>query len=311
MTRTVQETVEHLTERSIAKHYYPLRDVDWDAHPITDDCWYMPPEAVTLYGTDAWERMDERQRMRLSLHEFVNACGLALWFENVLMRAFLDRLYDRAPDHPRFRYMLIEVTEEVQHNLLFAEFIRRSGIAWRGSRWPMRFFGRWLFPIEARLSETWLMTAVLVGEEIIEGINRATLAADAPMHPLATEVARIHRFEEARHMAYAKEFIASRYPSRSAFERRFIRFVAPLVAFGMTMEFTRGSVYRAVGLERPGRLFWTARRNPQYRALVHTICGRLEPFFTKIGILTPYHRRRWVRLGLLSKERTPAVRDDS
>ena len=293
------ETVEHLTQQSIAKHYYPLRDVDWDAHPITDDYWYMPPEAVTLYGTAEWDAMTERERKRLSLHEFINSCGIALWFENILMRAFLDRLYTRAPDHPRFRYMLIEVTEEVQHNLLFAEFIRRSGIPWFSARRPMVFFGRWLFPIEARLSETWLMTAVMIGEEAIEGVNRATLASDTAVHPLAEEVARIHRFEEARHLAYAREFIASRYPSCPKREQRFIRMVAPFVAFGMTMELTRGKVYRSAGLKRPHRLFWAARKNPHYRAFVHKICSRLEPFFTDVGIITPFHRRRWVRLGLL------------
>ena len=299
MPRTTLETVDHLTERSIAKHYYPLRDVAWDDHPITDEHWYLPPEAVTLYGTPAWDTMDERTRRRLSLHEFTNACGVALWFENVLMRAFLNHLYYRTPEHPRFRYMLIEVGEEVQHNLLFAEFVRRSGIPWQRPRWPLFFLGKWLFPIEARLSETWLMTAVMIGEEVIEGVNLATLKGDTPVHPLAREVSRIHRLEEARHLAYANDFIASRFPSRPAREKRFIRFVAPLAVLGMVAEIPRGAIYKNVGLSHPTKLFWTAWRNPHHRAFVHTICGRLEKFFTQVGIITPFHRKRWVRLGLL------------
>ena len=299
MARTMLETLEHLTQRSIAQHFYPLRDVPWDDHPITDDQWYVPPEAVTLYGTGVWEAMDDRTQRRLSLHEFVNACGVALWFENVLMRAFLNRLYYRGPEHPRFRYMLIEVNEEVQHNLLFGEFIRRSGIPWYGARWDMTFAAKWFFPIEARLSETWLMTAVMIGEEVIEGVNLATLKGDTPVHPLAEQVARIHRLEEARHLAYAQEFIASQFAACPKREQRFIRFAAPWATLGMVAQLPRGCVYEGAGLTRPRRLFWTAVRNPHHRAFVHRICGRLERYFTKVGIITPFHRRRWVRLGLL------------
>lgn len=305
MTRDMIDTLEQLTRKSVDKHFYPLGDVAWDAHPITDDAWYMPPEAVSLYGTPAWDAMDERQRKRLSLHEFVNACGLALWFENCLMRTFLDRLYVMAPDEPHFRYMLVEVGEEVQHNLLFGEFIRRSGIGWYPARWPMRFAGRWIFPLEARLNRAWLITAVMIGEEVIEGVNRATLAANVALHPLAAEVARIHRIEEARHLSYARTYLETHFAEQPAWKRSFIRMAAPFVAWGMGVELARGAVYRAVGLPHPARLFWAARRNPHHRAFIRDICSRLEAFFADVGIITPAHRRRWVRLGLLSAA-TPA-----
>ena len=294
--------LQTLTERSIKKHFYPLRDVAWSEHDPREPAWFLPEGAVSLFGTPAWDGLTEDERKRLSLHEFSHFCGLSMWLENALIQGLLDRANVEDPREVTHRYRLIEIGEEVQHNLLFSEFIRWAKVSWQPPRYILRLSGRWQVPLEARLSEAWLMTIGMVGEEVVDAINRVILQSKQPLHPLAREVALIHRVEEARHLAYARGFLAERYAREGRLARAYIRFDAPLAAFALTAELVREPVFRAAGLRSPAKLARIARRNPRHRAFRISICSRLVETLRSIGIVTASSSRWWRRYGLVGAQ---------
>src|SRR5690242_7462584 len=79
---TREQFAERLLKGSVKKSYEPVVDIDWDA-PLDPDKFYLPPEVVSLYGTDMWHKMSREQQIELSRQEFVNTLSAGIWFENM------------------------------------------------------------------------------------------------------------------------------------------------------------------------------------------------------------------------------------
>ena len=73
---TVTVTVEHMTTRTATKAAQlvaasarttldPFTEVDWSL-AIDDSAFHLPPELLPLYGTAAWDRMTEVERIATS-----------------------------------------------------------------------------------------------------------------------------------------------------------------------------------------------------------------------------------------------------
>src|ERR1700744_4497639 len=56
-----EEFAERLLKGSVKKSYAPVVDIDWYA-PLDPDKFYLPPIAVSLYGTPLRDEMTSAQR---------------------------------------------------------------------------------------------------------------------------------------------------------------------------------------------------------------------------------------------------------
>src|SRR5258708_3550550 len=75
--------VSHLSDAAHRKSFDPWRDIDWSV-PFDDSHFYLPPDLVSLYGTELWNSMTREQQVRLSMHEAPSTLAQALWFPNIL-----------------------------------------------------------------------------------------------------------------------------------------------------------------------------------------------------------------------------------
>ena len=62
---TREEFADRLLKGSVKKSYAPVVDIDWDA-PLDPDKFFLPPKAVSLYGTPLWDAMTRAQQIELS-----------------------------------------------------------------------------------------------------------------------------------------------------------------------------------------------------------------------------------------------------
>ena len=119
--------------------------------------------------------------------------------------------------------------------------------------------------LKATASGPQMYAAILIAEEILDALQRETMA-DETLQPLIRMVSRIHVVEEARHVRFAREELAaarSRPPGRWAWRTPGCWSVAP-----PTRSPTAWSIptsYAAVGIPPAvGRA--AARANPHWRA---------------------------------------------
>lgn len=279
-----------LVQAAARKSFDPFTSVDWSV-PVDDRAYHLPPELLPLYGTSAWQAMSEAERIALSRHECAALCGTGIWLENILMRLLVDHLYELEATDGIHRFLLTEIADECRHSSMFGEYIRRAGTpAYRPTAW-LRREGRIVRSFYGRASA---FIAVLAAEELLDAMNRATVA-DPGLHPVSRGIARLHVIEEARHVSFARTWLAEELPRLPAAARLAVRVVAPFTVRTIADATIDPEVYRTLGIADGARL---ARQNPHHQARVRRDLSKLVEFLGTTEVITPWMRPLWQNLGL-------------
>jgi len=261
----------------------PFREIDW-SRSLDDSAFHLPPELLPLYGTTAWDDMDDVARVGYSRHETAALCGAGIWFENVLMQVVLRHLADLPVTDPAHRFLLVEVADECRHSMMFGEYIRRAGTpAYRPTLSPH------FLSDDAPGARAVSYLLILAVEELLDYMNRATMR-DERVHPTSRAIARLHVLEEARHVSFAKTYLAELLPTLSEADRTAVADAAPVLVEVVADLSVDPAVYEHLGIEGG---FEMARANPHHRAIIAAGLAKLTTFLTEIGVIDDAHRAAW------------------
>jgi hypothetical protein len=280
-------TAGRLLSGSVKRSYDPEVDIDWDA-PLSDGKFFAPPSMLTLYGTPMWDTLSHEQRVELSRQELVNALSVGIWFENILNQLLLRMAYRQNPTRAHVHYALTELGDECRHMVMFGRLIDRVGTRPYRQSFILYNLGR-VLPFVLRGPAVWV--AALVGEEIFDSVQRATLH-DASLQPLVRQVMRIHVTEEARHIRYAREDLARRMAKASWPSRQFARVVAGIGALMLRTVLMRTEVYARAGLNRRDARK-AARRNEHIRRTWAESFEKLRAYLHDQGVIAGPSRLFW------------------
>ena len=270
----------------------PFEYVDWSV-PIDDSAFHLPPEILPLYGTEAWDAMTEPERIAYSRHETAALCGAGVWFENVLMQVVLRHLADLPVTDPAHRFLLVEVADECRHSMMFGEYVRRAGTpAYRPSLAASALSSD-DDDTAARRAISYLL--ILAVEELLDYMNRATMR-DERLHPTSRAMARLHVLEEARHVSFAKTYLAESWETLDDAARDEIVGAAPLLVSVVADLSVDSAVYEHLGIAGGAE---AAGANPHHRATIVAGLAKLTNFLREVGILRPEDRATWAGLGLV------------
>jgi hypothetical protein len=279
-----------LVRASARKSFDPFAAIDWSI-PFDDSRFYLPPDCLPLYGTDAWARMNERDRKAYSRHETAALCGTGIWLENILMRMVVDHLYELSPTDPTLRYLLVEVGDECRHSAMFGEFVRLAGTPAYRPTARVRWLGRL---VRTAFGGPAAFLAILAAEELLDSVNRRTMK-DRSLHPVSREIARIHVIEEARHVSFARVYLERELPKLNPVRRRLLRWVAPLVVHVVAGAMVQPGIFETLGI-RDGEA--AARNNPLHKQRVIDDLASLVEFLEQVSVITDGTRPFWAELGL-------------
>jgi hypothetical protein len=267
----------------------PFVDVDWSV-AIDDSAFHLPPEVLPLYGTHTWHRMTAAERIEYSRHETAALCGAGIWFENVLMRAVLRHLAEMPVTDPAHRYLLVEVADECRHSTMFGEFIRRAGTPAYGPALASLDVD----DLPGRRAMSYLL--ILAVEELLDYINRRTMR-DENLHPVSRQIARLHVLEEARHVSFAKTYLAELWPQLDDTEREAIANASPALVAAVADLSVDPAVYECLGIADGES---EARANPHHRAVIVAGLSKLTGFLADLGVIDDERRSTWSALGLVA-----------
>jgi P-aminobenzoate N-oxygenase AurF len=271
-----------------AIHYEdPLAGIDWNG--IDRDCWWLPPETLSLAGIAEFEALPLDARRRLSHYEYAHLLEIGVWLEALFVER-LARLVRRTDDfEARSRY-LREIREEAGHSLMFVELIRRSGVTLPSRR-----------SASLRLAETlgrgvasgsalfWAM--VVIGEELPYRLTRRLERGvdDVMLSAVVYRMAQLHGRDEAAHASYARERCREETQRLRDWQRALLSpaLSRMLDAFSTYLYFPPMAVYRCAGLPRSTRWRSLALSSPRRR---HDAAAMLRPtleFLRRIGWRVP------------------------
>ncbi|HSQ82365.1 MAG TPA: diiron oxygenase [Casimicrobiaceae bacterium] len=277
----------HLTAHTRVPYEDPLFQIDWDA--VDRQCWWLPPDALSLAGVPQFEALPLAERQRLSHCEYLHLLQTGLWLEELFVER-LALLAWRAGDADARAAYLREIREEAGHSLMFVELIRRSGIAVAprqsaGVR-AGHALGRWIPPGSALF---WAM--VVIGEELPNRLNRQLQRGveDVTLSAVVFQIARIHSHDEALHAAFARRQCAEATQRLAPWRRALLSRVLAVAfgAFVRHVHYPPPSVYESAGLRPGGRWRTTALRNPVRQALARQTATPTLEFLRRIGWKLP------------------------
>jgi len=198
------EILEQLNQHQIYQD--PIKRVNWLRLSL-DDYW-LPEEALSLYGMTEFMVLPVAQRKALSHFEYLHFLEANIWLQGL----FMERLA-RSASYARknlvlLKYHLNELREESGHNLVFAEIIHRSGLP----RVPTRFQNaKWInwFARKSSLDSMIYWLTVMFGQEIPDRMNRVIRQQKTRICPAIFDVATFHTVDEARHISFSRRMVVS------------------------------------------------------------------------------------------------------
>jgi hypothetical protein len=269
----------------------PFEEIDWNV-AIDDSAYHLPPELLALYATPTWEEMSESERIMYSRHETAAMFAAGIWFENALMQIVLRHLTEIDVTDPTHRYLLIEVADECRHSAMFGEYIRRAGTpSYRPER-PVIIDDTH----SGRLLSYILILAI---EELLDFANRAAMRDDR-VHLVARQISRLHVLEEARHVSFAKSYLAETWPTLDDEERRIVRNAAAVLVADVVSLSLNPDVFAHLQIDNGAEI---AQNNPNYRANVIAGLAKLTSFLTELGVIDD--AEPWIELGLVAASSRP------
>ena len=294
MTTELERTADRLLRSTAARGYDPEIDVDWSA-PLAEDLHYVLPHRSSLYGTELYAGLSERQRIELGKHEIASVASTGIFLESVLMRLLTKFTYYGDPLNHRDQYALAELGEETRHTIMFARMIERLETPCYLPPKAVIRLGGILCEVASGPS---LWGAILIGEEIIDRLQREAVA-DESVQPLIRMISRIHILEEARHVGFARAELASSLASTSKVALARHRLALARVAYILTRVLISPKVYASVGLD-PREARQAALANPYFQETLRYGGEKLVGFFADQGLIGNPGMHLWRRSFLLS-----------
>ena len=302
-SRQTRESYEallaRLSRQSVAKRYECYRDIDWDAPEFRivpgDPRWELPT-SDPLGGTAWYRALPAAMRSRVGLYRLATFMKVGLQFENVLSQGLLRFALSKSEQSPEQRYAYHELIEESHHSMMFAEFIRRSGLEIRGLARAWTRLDRLVISFGESFPELFFVF-VLGGEDPIDHAQRLTLA-ERELHPLVKRMSQIHITEEARHLCFARSFLREHVPKLSPKKRAVLAVTAPAV-LRLTAELMlrpSPSLLREFAIP-PAVVDEAFTHNAAYRALTFQSLAKVRALMDELGLVTGLSARWWKAIG--------------
>jgi hypothetical protein len=260
MTLPSCELLEQLSRNS-TPYVDPLARVNWEA--LNLKAFWLPEEALSLYGIEGYHELPLEQRQSLSHYEFISFIEGALWLESLFMERISRSVGHMDMDLPKAAYRLHELREEAGHSLMFLELMRRSGLPMPRTRFR-RFNLANLMGRHAPYESAAFWIAVLIGEEIPDRMNRLIRKHRDRICPTIYDVITVHVIDEARHIAHARQTLGGTVDRLSPLQRTLFRPVMNAVfrQFVRAFYYPAPRVYELAGLSDGRRWARLARNNP-------------------------------------------------
>jgi para-aminobenzoate N-oxygenase AurF len=273
-------TADRLLRASAEHSYDPDVEIDWDA-PLADDLYFVPPHRSSLYGTPLWDALSEQQRITLTRHEASSIAGLGIWFETILMQLLIRSYYRDDPTTASSQYSLTEVADECRHSVMFGRMIDKLDTPVYRPDGVNAALGKW---IAATGTGPRMYAAILICEEILDTLQREAMVSEQ-VQPLVRMVSRVHVVEEARHVRFARDELASSVRAAGRARLAFDKVVIGRAAYLCGTRLIHPGVYRSVGID-PAAGRRAAWANPHYRETLRWAGERVVAYLSSLGLVS-------------------------
>ncbi|MFJ9082878.1 ferritin-like domain-containing protein [Streptomyces sp. NPDC102340] len=290
---TDRERLLSLYQKGKDKQWDSTKRIDWSLDVDPCDVLGTPENALALYGSRQYSRLNGREKQELRRHMAAWEFSQFLHGEQGAMICSA-RIVESVPDIDSKFYAATQVMDEARHAELFTRFVRDKigmsypisphlksllGEALNDSRWDMPYLGM---------------------QVLIEGLALAAfgILRDRTDKPLPKQILSYIMQDEARHVAFGRIALRDYYKeltSKEIAEREdFIVEGCYLMRDRLRMQ----EVWETLGFDMKECMEYM-NRGPRMRAFRSRLFTRIVPCVKDIGLWGPRVQQAYADMGVL------------
>jgi hypothetical protein len=284
----------NLYEKGKVRQWNGTDRIDWSQDLDPENPQQMPDETISIFGSDIWHRMTEKERANLRRHLQAHQLSQFMHGEQGALLC-ASKIVMQVPSVDAKFYAATQVMDEARHVEVYARLLHdKFELAYPITPTLKRLLDGVL--TDARWDMTYLGMQVL-----IEGLALAAFASirDHAKNPLAAAVNAYVMEDEARHVAFGRIALRDYYPQLSDAERDEREEFAVEACYLMRDRFMSHEVWETVGLPVDACVAIVDRseRMKQFRTRLFT---RIVPTIKDIGLWGPRIRKAYEDMGVLA-----------
>ena len=267
--------------------------IDWSQDLDPENPQQMPDESISIYGSDIWNRMNDREKANLRRHAQSWQLSQFLHGEQGALIC-TAKIVQQVPDMDAKFYAATQVMDEARHVEAYSRLLHEKfDLAYpitpslktllndvlSDSRWDMTYLGMQI---------------------LVEGLALAAFAdiRDSAKNSLAASVNAYVMQDEARHVAFGRLALRDYYPHLTQKERDEREEFAVEACYLMRDRFLAEEVWETVGLPVEECIGYVdaSQEMREFRSRLFT---RIVPVMKDIGLWGPKIRRAYSHMGIL------------
>ena len=267
--------------------------LDWSLELNPDNPMELKDEAISIYGTDHWNKMTEKERSWLRLHLQANSISQFMHGEQGALIASA-KIVGTVPDMNAKFYGATQVMDEARHVEAYKRLLHdKFKVAYPINKALQTLLEQTL--TDRRWDMTYLGMQVL-----IEGLALAAFQSirDKAGNTLAGAVNAYVMQDEARHVSFGRLALREYYPHLSDAERdEREEFVVEALYF-MRDRFNQSEVWERLGL--PAKVLDDIHYNSkQMQSFRGRLFSRIVPTVKDIGLWGPRVQKAFADMGVM------------
>ncbi len=267
--------------------------LDWSLELNPDNPMELKDEAISIYGTDHWNKMNDKEKSWLRLHLQANSISQFMHGEQGALIA-TAKIVGTVPDMNAKFYAATQVMDEARHVEAYKRLLHEKFKL----AYPINPALKTL--LEQTLTDRrWDMT-YLGMQVLIEGLALAAFQSirDKSGNTLAGAVNAYVMQDEARHVSFGRLALCEYYPQLSEAERdEREEFVVEALHF-MRDRFNQSEVWNRLGLPAKtlDEIHYNSKQMNSFRG---RLFSRVVPTVKDIGLWGPRVKKAFAEMGVM------------
>ena len=267
--------------------------LDWSLELNPDNPMELKDEAISIYGTDHWNKMNDKEKSWLRLHLQANSISQFMHGEQGALIA-TAKIVGTVPDMNAKFYAATQVMDEARHVEAYKRLLHEKFKL----AYPINPALKTL--LEQTLTDRrWDMT-YLGMQVLIEGLALAAFQSirDKSGNTLAGAVNAYVMQDEARHVSFGRLALREYYPQLSEAERdEREEFVVEALHF-MRDRFNQSEVWNRLGLPAKtlDEIHYNSKQMNSFRG---RLFSRVVPTVKDIGLWGPRVKKAFAEMGVM------------
>jgi hypothetical protein len=286
-----------LYQKGKDKQWDSVKRIDWGLEVDPYDVLGIPDQSIAIYGTPLWERMDDKQRKDVRLH---NASWQFSQFLHGEQGAMIcsARIVESVPDLDSKFYAATQTMDEARHAETYARFLQEKV----GLLYPINPHLKAL--LDTTLSDSRWDMPYLGMQVLIEGLALAAFGVmrDITTKPLPKQILAYVMQDEARHVAFGRMALRDYYSQLSETELREREDFVIEGCYLMRDRLRGRETWETLGLNKSevAEAMEAVDRSEYLRLFRSLLFSRIVPCVKDIGLWSPRLQQAYADMGVLN-----------